>query len=249
MTPITLPTKPQPRVELDPRAARIMLGGFPKSGKSTLLSQWAPKETLIVDTQGGTTLLDGDHYVQPVSTWAEFVETVDAIVAGGHQYLTIGLDMIDDLWKFADQEVSKRRKVDAAGLVDYGKGITEQEALFRAQVGRLVAQPNLGIWFLTHVDQIEEENKTRYVARLDKRVRSYVQGLCHFVFLAETLGPNRQLRTAPSAKFEAGGRVALPDPLALDARALYTAMHKGLNPGAKSNGSKANGNGKAAGNE
>lgn len=212
-----------------------MLAGFPKTGKSTVLAQWAPKETLIIDTQGGTTLLDGDHYVVAVADWATFIEVVDAIVAGNHQYRTIGLDMIDDLWKFADQEVSRRRKVSAAGLVEYGKGITEQEALFRVQIGRLVAAP-VGIWFLSHTDLIDDQGSSRYVARLDKRVRPYIQGLCHFVFLAETLGPKRQIRTAPSAKFEAGGRVLLPDPLPLDAREVYGAMFDALNPSVNGNG-------------
>lgn len=226
---LVLPTEPQARTTLDPRDARVMLAGFPKSGKTSLLAQWAPKETLIIDTQNGTTLLDGEHYVVHVDTWQKFCDVVDAVVVGGHAYRTIGLDMIDDLWKFADLEVSKRRKVIAAGLVDYGKGITEQEALFREQLGRLVASP-FGLWFLSHTDQIEEEGKQRYIPKLDKRVRSYVQGVCHFVFLAETLGPIRQLRTQPSARFEAGGRVTLPDPMPLDARALYLGMYDGLNP-------------------
>lgn len=229
MSKLALPTQPQTRAALDPRDARVMLAGFPKSGKTSLLAQWAPKETLIIDTQSGTTLLDGEHYVMHVTNWAEFVDLVDLLVAGAHQFRTIGLDMIDDLWKMADLEVSHRRKVAAASLADYGKGTAEQEAIFREQIGRLVASP-YGLWMLSHTDQVEEEGKQRYVPKLDRRVRPYVQGLCHFVFLAETLGPIRQLRTAPSARFEAGGRVPLADPMPLDARALYLGMYKGLNP-------------------
>lgn len=229
MSKMTLPTIPQTRNAVDPRAARVLLAGFPKSGKSTLLAQWAPKKTLIVDTQGGTTLLEGEHFVVHVESWDQFVEVVDLLVAPGHAFRTVGLDMIDDLWKFADLKVSKGRRVAAAALADYGKGTAEQEAIFREQIGRLVASP-LGIWMLSHTDQVEEDGKQRYVPRLDRRVRSYVTGLCHFVFLAETLGPKRQLRTQPSAKFEAGGRVTLPDPMPLDAYALYQAMQAGLRP-------------------
>jgi hypothetical protein len=48
--------------------------------------------------------------------------------------------------------------------------------------------------------------------------------------LAETLGPKRVLHTQPSAKFEAGSRVPLPEPMGMDARELYAAMNQGLKP-------------------
>ena len=71
---------------------------------------------------------------------------------------------------------------------------------------------------------------TRHVAKLDGKVVTFVQGACDFVFLAEKLGPRRLLHTEASAKFEAGSRVPLPEPMDLDARKLYAAMNAGLNP-------------------
>lgn len=228
-----LPTKQQTRetLRITPLQARVLLAGLPKCGKTTLLSEWAPKTTLIIDTHKGTTLLPGDHYVQHVSTWQQFEETVDLIVTGRHEFKTIGIDLIDDIYKLADLTAAQRYggKV-AAGTVEFGKGTAEAEGLFRQAVGKLLASPH-GIWFLSHTDTEDNQGQPRYVSRLDKRVRTYVEGACHYLILAEILGARRQLRTAPSARFQAGGRTPLSDPMPLaegTARQLYGEVAAGL---------------------
>lgn len=228
-----LPSKPQSRNSqgITPLDVRVLLAGFPKAGKTSLLSEWAPQSTLIIDTHKGSSLLPGEHFVQHVSTWQVFEETVDLIVAGRHEFKTIGLDLIDDVYKLADQHAGQKHggKV-AAGLVEFGKGTAEAEGLFRQAIGRLLASP-YGVWFLSHTDTEQDQNQTRYVSRLDKRVRAYVEGACHYLLLAEILGPRRQLRTAPSARFQAGARTPLTDPMPLvpgTARQLYAEMAAGL---------------------
>lgn len=225
-----LPSKPQTRetLRIDPLAARVLLAGMPKVGKSTLLSEWAPKTTLLIDTHKGTALLPGEHYVQHVSAWQQFEETVDLICAGKHTFKTVGIDLIDDVYKMADFAAGQKHGgKTAAGIVEYGRGTAEAEGLFRQAIGKLLASP-YGIWFLSHTDSEEVENITRLTSRLDKRVRTYVEGACHYLLLAEILGARRQLRTAPSARFQAGGRTPLTDPMPLSARQLYTEMAAGL---------------------
>lgn len=225
-----LPTRPQTResMRITPLEARVLLAGLPKVGKSTLLSEWAPKTTLLIDTHKGSTLLPGEHYVQHVECWQQFAETVDRICAGGHQFKTVGIDLIDDVYKMADRDAGMKHggKV-AAGLVEYGKGTAEAEGMFRSVIGKLLAS-QYGVWFLSHADTEEVQNQARYVSKLDKRVRTYVEGACHYLLLAESFGPRTQLRTAPSARFQAGGRTPLPDPMPMDARQLYAEMAKGL---------------------
>lgn len=226
---MTLPTQKQSRAQRTPLEARVLLAGTPKSGKSTLASNWAPDSTLLVDTQGGTTLLDGEHFVQPVADWAGFKATVDDLVSGQHSFRTVMLDMVDDLWNFADAAHAGRGKPLATATDDYNKSAKTAEGVFRHEIGRLL-RTNLGVWFLSHTRQIDDDGVIRYVSRLDGRVLTYVQGACEFVLLAETLGPRRLLHTQPSAKFECGSRVPLPEPMPLDARQLYKAMAAGLNP-------------------
>jgi hypothetical protein len=93
----------------------------------------------------------------------------------------------------------------AAGLVEYGKGTAEAEALFRQQLNRLLAAP-LGVWFIGHADDMQVDSKTRFIPKLDKRVRTYVQGACEVVLVRRAPRPVKRtfLHTAPTAKFEAG---------------------------------------------
>lgn len=222
-----LPDTKTSRQGRDPRDARVMLAGTPKVGKTTLAAAWAPDTTLILDTHKGTALLEDEHYVQPVDTFKAFEDAIDELCKGDHQYRTVVIDLIDDVWKFADLHAAQKKGQVAAGLIDWGKGMAEAEGLFRRAVGKLLATP-YGIWFVTHTDTVEDGAITRYVPKLDKRVKTYVQGACDFVLLAEALGARRVLHTAPSAKFEAGTRVPLPEPLELDARVLYVAIARGL---------------------
>lgn len=232
-----LPDKKETRAGATPLHARVMLAGTPKVGKSTLAAAWAPDTTLIVDTHNGSKLLDGEHYIAHVKNWSEFEQVVDDLVAGQHGFETVVLDLVDDLWIFADGAHAGKGKTLATATDDYGRSGKSAEGAFRQVIGKLLAL-NLGVWFLTHTKTIEDAGVTRHVAKLDGKVVTYVQGAADFVFLAEHLGPRRLLHTAPSAKFEAGSRVPLPEPMDLDARALYAAMNAGLNPKPPKKGAK-----------
>jgi hypothetical protein len=233
-----LTTEKQSRESLNvtPLNARVLLAGMPKSGKTSLLSAWAPETTLIIDTQHGTDLLPGEHFVEHVSDWLRFEQIVDALVKGDHGYKTVGLDLVDDLWNFVDQHCASRGAVLATATDDYQRSAKNAEGTFRACISRLLST-DLGVWFVSHTKPTEIEKVTRYVPRLDGRVLTYVQGAVQFIFLAETLGPRRQLHTQPTARFEAGSRVPMPDPMDLDARKLYAVMLAGLRaPAASTNG-------------
>jgi hypothetical protein len=226
---------------MPPRRARILLGGAAKTGKTTTLGEWAPQTTLIVDTQNGTHLLDGEHYVQHVRDWPGFVATVQDICAGGHPFHTIGLDLTNDLWAFCDLYYGRRDK--DTGLVfpassqdDYGRSSSKARAGFKNTMGRLLAAP-VGVWFLTHLqDKTDKEGKlTVYRPDLDKNVYAYISGAADFVWLAEVVkGGQRVLHTQPTPHFEAGSRGPanrpMPSPLALNVREIALALDRVLNP-------------------
>lgn len=224
-----LPDTKQTGEGRSPLSARVMLVGTPKAGKTTLASQWAPDTTLIVDTQHGTDLLPGEHYVQHIGDWPAFNATVDELIVGGHEFKTVVIDLVDDVWGMADEFFAGKGAVLASATDDWQRSIKTAEGMFRQTLGKLIAT-GLGVWFIGHVREKQDGDLTRYQAKLDQRVLTYVQGASDFILLAEKLGPHRRLHTQPSAKFEAGSRVLLPDPMELDARALYAAMNAGLNP-------------------
>ena len=234
---MSLPTTPQSRAGMPPRRARVLLGASAKVGKTTLLANWAPQTTLIVDTHNGTTFLDGEHYVQHVSDWPGFVGTVDDVLRGGHPFHTLGLDLLGDLWRFCDLYYGRAKdglKIPASGCDDYGRSSAKARSAFTGQVGRLLTAP-VGVWFLTHLrEKTDKEGQLIvYAPDMDKNVHAYVMGAVDFVWLAETL-PNgrRVVHTQPTEQFEAGSRVPLPSPMPMDARQIATAMDRALNPAA-----------------
>jgi hypothetical protein len=231
---MSLPRKPQSPVGMPPRRARVLLGASQKVGKTTLLGTWAPSTTLIVDTQNGTLLLEGEHYVQHVEDWPSFVTLVDDVVKGGHPFHTIGLDLVNDLWRFCDLYYGTKKDrmvIPASATDDYGRSSSKARAAFMSQIGRLLAAP-VGIWFLTHLR--EKTNKTgelvMYVPDLDKNVHAYIAGAVDFLWLAEVVNGNRVVHTQPTKHFEAGSRRELPSPLPMDAGAIARALDRALNP-------------------
>lgn len=232
---MTLPSKPQARAGMPPRRARVLLGASAKVGKTTLLANWAPATTLIVDTHHGTELLDGEHYVAHVRNWPEFVGIVTDICRGGHSFHTIGIDLIGDLWRFADLHFGTTKdgmKIPASAVSDYGRSSAKARSAFEVELGRLLTAP-VGIWFLAHLrEKTDKEGQlTVYAPDMDKAVHGYVMGAVDFVWLGETQKNGRRvIHTQPTAHFEAGSRVPLPSPLDMDARVIATAMDRALNP-------------------
>jgi len=222
----------------DPLDARVVLVGTPGVGKTTLACGWSPRSTLIADTQRGTELVPGVRHRRDVTTWAEFVGLVDSIasgdreLAGGDRLRTLVIDLVDELWDYCDRHHAGKNAVLASATDDWQRSIKTAEGIWRQEIGRLF-DTELGIWFLSHAREKQVDGVQRFVSNLAERPAAYVFGGCQYVFLAETLGPKRRLHTQPTARFEAKSRAIgtpMPEPMDLDARALYAAMHAALNP-------------------
>lgn len=228
-----LPDKPQSiaTTHPDPLKARVLLLGMPKVGKTTLAANWAPNSTLFIDLQHGTDLLPGEHYVQHIDQgWTQFEDVVDAIVAPGQtRFTTIVIDTIDMAYKLADAHAGASLGKVAAGLVEFGKGTSMAEGVFRRAIGKLLDRRDIGVWFIGHVKRDTDDNgNERFVPELDKRVQAYVTGDSEHVLFAEKIGNRTVLHTDASARLEVGSRLKLDGPLDMDARALYTAMQNGI---------------------
>lgn len=225
-----LPDTKVARAESDPARVRVLLAAPPKAGKSTLAAAWLPDSTLIIDTQRGTVLLDGSHYVQHVSNWQEFVATVDALCEGGHPYTTVVIDLISDAWRFCDIANAGKDAETASSTNDYQNTIRATEAVFIKTIGKLIAT-GMGVWMLTHTREDKDGQITRQkVSLANKIVAEYLVGIAEYVWMLERVGTKPQLITEPSVKFEAGGRSLMPNRMDADARDIWVALDRGLNP-------------------
>jgi hypothetical protein len=231
---VPLPTVPTSNT-LDPSRLRALLYGAPGAGKTTLASQWYPKQTLIVDVEGGTRFLPGDHYVVRPKTYAEWMGLVNELAQPGHHYTTVVVDSIDHLVRMADAEAGQRNGKVAAGLVEFGKGLADRDGVVMRDLTRLLAT-DLGIILIAHpvkvtVTDDKGVESERLFPRVESsdRLRQPILGLVDFV-LAVHRGTDEQrsLITGASATYETKRRVALPDVLPADAAQLYTALKAGI---------------------
>jgi AAA domain len=231
---VPLPTSPVVN-ELDPARLRALLYGAPGAGKTTLVAGWYPKSTLIVDVEGGTRMLPGEHYVVRPSSYNEFMSLVKELAAGQHQFGTVVIDSIDHLVRMADAEAGRRHGKVAAGIVEFGKGLADRDGVVMRDLGRLLAT-DLGVILVAHpvkvtVTDDQGRESERLFPRIEssERLRQPILGLVDFV-LAVHRGSDesRSLITGASSVYETKRRVVLPDTLPADAVALHAAVAAGI---------------------
>jgi hypothetical protein len=229
-----LPTAPTSNT-LDPSRLRALLYGAPGAGKTTLASQWYPASTLIVDVEGGTRFLTGEHFVERPKSYSEFMGIVNDLVTTQHQFTTLVVDSIDHLVRMADSEAGQRHGKIAAGLVEFGKGLADRDGVVMRDLTKLLST-DLGVILIAHPVKVtvtsdagvESERLFPRVESSD-RLRQPILGLVDFVLAVHrTADETRTLVTGASAVYETKRRVALPDVLPADAGQLYGAVAAGI---------------------
>lgn len=223
-----LPTaKTPPTLEI--QSAKVLLAGPPKIGKTTLSANIDPDKTLILATEPGHGAIEA--FVHPVNSWMEFREVGAELAAGDHDFTTVVIDTVDELYKLCQAQVMSDIGISHPSDLEYGKGYGLVGDEFRLRVGKLCAL-GLGVWFISHTEEREIKQKvgtiTKQVPSLSGKTGKWLSGFVDFIFFATSeqteAGDVRLLRTQATENFEAGGRVPLPDPLPLDAVALREAM-------------------------
>lgn len=231
---MALPTEPIVNT-LSPERLRAVLYGQPGAGKTTLAAGWYPKTNLIIDVEGGTRFLTGEHFVVRPKTYSEFMGIVNDLCQPGHPYTTVTIDTIDSLIRMADAEAGQRGGKVAAGLVEFGKGLADRDGVVLRDLGRLLAT-DLGVILCAHptnvtVKQDDGSEIERIYPRIDQndRLRQPIMGLVDFVLMVRRQqDETRDVLTGASKGAETKRRVALPDVLPADAGQLYQAVKVGI---------------------
>lgn len=241
---IKLPTqKSAPKSDI--RDLTTLLYGQPKIGKSTFCSH--ADGALFIETEPGLELLE--VYKQPMSTWPEFLECASAIAQGDHEFRTIVIDTIDNLFRFCRHYVLSKHGLEHEQDMEWGKGYDLVNGEFHRRLHALANLP-YGLIMVSHA--VEKQIKTRtgtatkIAPTLPNGARKVVLALADFILYAENeevvgdrgqvIGFERVIRTKPTTAYEAGDRTGrLPETLPLD----YDAFAAALTPTARKSNAKS----------
>jgi len=219
----------------------ILLYGAGKIGKSTFASQFP--DALFLATEAGLNHLEA--YQLPITSWEDMLEACRLVSDGKHQFQTIVIDTIDNMYRHCADYICKKNNVDILGDIGWGKGPAKADNEFFRVVQKLTYLP-YGLVLISHSTTIDYEKDgiktTKIVPSLPPKTSPLIIGLVDTILYCDIMrvrgegedkaSPRyeRVIRTAPSKKYYAGSRTnTLTDtiPLQYDVYAGYVDKAKG----------------------
>lgn len=224
----TTKTKPQTDFE----KYTTLLYGAPKTGKSTLASQF--EKPLFLATEAGLNALA--TYNVEIESWEKFLEACAEIAAGKHGFKTIVIDTVDNLFQLCSAYICKKNNIQHESELDWGKGWKLVKEEFARAVVKLSLQP-YGLVLISHAEPEEIKTRTGTLTKwrptMPKQAKEKILPMCDFVFYCAieltVEGEQRFLRTKPSENWDAGDRTGkLPAVLPMDYKAIKGAFEKAM---------------------
>jgi hypothetical protein len=209
-----------------------LIYGAPKIGKSTLANEF--NQPLFIATEPGLNSLE--VYSVDVPDWETFLNACAEIAKGDHNYRTIIIDTVDNLFKFCSFYVCKRNNIQHESDLDWGKGWHLVKEEFFRVISKL-SHLKYGLVFISHGEPIEIKTRTgtitKWVPTMNKQAKEIILPLCDFIFFitAELTpeGYKRVIKTKPSENWEAGDRTGkLPPELGMSYPAIKEAFDRAI---------------------
>lgn len=231
---MALPTqKSQPKSDI--RDFITLIYGAPKIGKSTFCAN--ADDAIFLATEQGLNHLE--VYQTPITTWSEFLDTCREIADGKHNFRTVVIDTIDNLYVMCAEHILRKYHVDHQSDLEYGKGWDLVNKELQKKLTALSLLP-YGLMMISHAQEKEVKTRTGIskliTPTLPGSARKVVLGMADFILFAQTqeitddkgsiLGYERVLHCQPSTIYEAGNRSQfyIPDPLPLSYAAFADAL-------------------------
>lgn len=227
----TKPTKPKQNFE----AFTTLIYGAPKTGKSTLASQF--ENPLFLATEAGLNSLE--TYSVMVDSWQVFLEACKEISEGKHNFKTIIIDTVDNLFDICSAYICRKNKIQYEGDLEWGKGFKLTKDEFKRAINKLSLLP-YGLVFISHSELVDIKTRTemlsRYEPSVSKRIREDLLAMCDFIFYCDVEytedGEQRILHTKPSKEWVAGDRTGIfPEEIPMNYKAIRENFSKATNGG------------------
>lgn len=124
-------------------ALKLWIYGQPNIGKTTFAAQFP--NALMLNTDGNIKYVDTPALTiadsGALSAWEVFVTTVDSISKGNHDYETIVVDLLEDVYQYCRVYYNKKLKIDHEADLGFGKGYDIVRQAFIIVLRKLVNSP------------------------------------------------------------------------------------------------------------
>lgn len=168
-----LPTeKSKPNVQVE--SLKLLVHGEPKVGKTSLFMRFG--KPLFLRTSQSDEVFSL-HKVD-IKDWETFKRVVEEIVSGKHEFTTIVIDVIDDIYSYCVNYCNKKLSIDHVSDAKFGKGYHYIDNEFEFWMGKLLMS-KYGLGLLSHLnekDVITKDGKTtKIVPSLNNRGRLIIE--------------------------------------------------------------------------
>lgn len=173
------------------KKVKLYLYGSPMSGKTTFTNGFP--EVLMLNTDGNIQYVDSpyiairdqitmDGRIKKVKyAWEVFKESVEEIITGGHNYQTIVIDLIEDIYEACRVYMYNKLEIEHESDAGYGKGYDMIKTEFLTTMKRIL-NSDYNVILLSH-DKVEEvkfkngTSITSYTVNLQEKIAKKLAGM------------------------------------------------------------------------
>lgn len=161
----------------------FFIWGQSMSGKTYLARRFP--NPVIINTDGNAKKVDTPSV--EVYDFETFVQVIQEIEQGNHEFKTIIIDLVDDIKTMLQNYVCKKYGVDDEGEVPYGKGYREVKMVWQKLMVRLNQLP-YNVIFISHVMEITEDGNTVERPSLEQKYYNMCMGRCDMSIKCRKVG-------------------------------------------------------------
>lgn len=203
-----LPTvKSKPKTEWENFTTLIY--GAPKTGKSTLASQF--DHPIFLATEAGLNSLETFNVA--IDSWDKFLEVCGEIAQGKHEFKTVVVDTVDNLFSMCSAYICKKNNIQHESELDWGKGWKLVKEEFARAITKLSLLP-YGLLLISHAEPEEIKTRTGTITKwrptMPRQAKEKILPMCDFIFCCAiengAKGEQRFVYTKPSENWDAGDR-------------------------------------------